>query len=118
MRNSFLGTVDEVSIYSRVLSAAEVQSIYAAGHQGKCKHSCHVPWDSHFCLSDQSVNVTAYICNSTTQPPVLDSGTASDGSRLDVRGSDGTVDVPVDDLATDRNLPGTDAADTGIPPRA
>jgi hypothetical protein len=35
----FNGEIDEPSIYNRVLSAAEVQSIYAAGFAGKCTPS-------------------------------------------------------------------------------
>jgi hypothetical protein len=34
--NSFLGTLDEVSVYNRALTVSEVQSIYGAGSQGKC----------------------------------------------------------------------------------
>ncbi|MGH7972481.1 MAG: LamG-like jellyroll fold domain-containing protein, partial [Limisphaerales bacterium] len=33
---SFLGLVDEASVYNRALSAAEIQAIYAAGGAGKC----------------------------------------------------------------------------------
>jgi hypothetical protein len=33
---NFYGSVDEVSIYSRALSAAEIQGIYGAGSSGKC----------------------------------------------------------------------------------
>ena len=33
---SFLGTIDEVSVYNRALSGSEVQSIYNAGSNGKC----------------------------------------------------------------------------------
>ena len=33
---SFLGTIDEVSVYSRALTASEIQSIYAADISGKC----------------------------------------------------------------------------------
>ncbi|HEV2210481.1 MAG TPA: LamG-like jellyroll fold domain-containing protein [Verrucomicrobiae bacterium] len=36
LTSSFWGTIDEVSVYSRALSAAEIQSIYAAGSDGKC----------------------------------------------------------------------------------
>ncbi len=32
----FVGAMDEVSLYSRALSAAEIQAIYAAGSAGKC----------------------------------------------------------------------------------
>jgi hypothetical protein len=34
--NSFLGTIDDLAIYSRALTVAEVQSIYNAGSLGKC----------------------------------------------------------------------------------
>jgi len=34
---SFLGSIDEVEVYSRALSQSEIQSIYAAGSGGKCK---------------------------------------------------------------------------------
>ena len=34
--NSFLGTIDEVSVYNRPLSGAEIQGIFAAGGSGKC----------------------------------------------------------------------------------
>jgi hypothetical protein len=34
--NSFLGTIDEVSVYSRGLSSAEIQGIYNASVSGKC----------------------------------------------------------------------------------
>ena len=36
LANSFLGTIDEVSVYSRSLSALEIQGIYSAGGSGKC----------------------------------------------------------------------------------
>ncbi len=35
--DAFFGAVDELSIYSRPLSAAEIQTIYNAGSSGKCK---------------------------------------------------------------------------------
>ncbi|MEI6786279.1 MAG: LamG-like jellyroll fold domain-containing protein, partial [Verrucomicrobiota bacterium] len=34
--NSFLGTVDEVAVYNRVLAEAEIQAVYNAGSAGKC----------------------------------------------------------------------------------
>lgn len=34
--NSFLGAIDEVSVYNRPLSAAEIQAVFAAGGTGKC----------------------------------------------------------------------------------
>ena len=35
----FVGLLDEVSLYNRALSAAEVQAVYSAGSEGKCKSS-------------------------------------------------------------------------------
>ncbi len=34
--NGFLGTIDEMSIYNRVLTSTEIQDIYLAGSGGKC----------------------------------------------------------------------------------
>jgi hypothetical protein len=34
--NSFYGAIDELSVYSRALSASEIQNIYLAGSGGKC----------------------------------------------------------------------------------
>jgi len=34
--NSFLGLIDDLAVFNRALSTAEVQSIYNAGNQGKC----------------------------------------------------------------------------------
>src|SRR5262249_30742205 len=36
MDNTFLGTIDEVGVFNRPLTPAEVQAIYAAGAAGKC----------------------------------------------------------------------------------
>src|SRR5262249_25241110 len=36
MDNSFLGTIDEVAVFNRPLTPAEVQAIYSAGAAGKC----------------------------------------------------------------------------------
>ncbi len=36
LANSFLGDIDEVSIYNRALTAGEIQSIFNAGSAGKC----------------------------------------------------------------------------------
>src|SRR4029077_17141302 len=45
LNESFLGTIDEVSIYNRGLSALEVQAIYTAGSFGKCMN--HPPTASN-----------------------------------------------------------------------
>jgi len=42
----FRGDLDEVSLYDRVLTGAEIQGIFAAGSNGKCKPACEI--ESHF----------------------------------------------------------------------
>jgi hypothetical protein len=37
IHGSFLGMIDEVSVYNRALNAKEIQSLYNAGAAGKCK---------------------------------------------------------------------------------
>ena len=39
----FIGDIDEISLYNRALSAAEVQAIYNAGSAGKCAVACVSP---------------------------------------------------------------------------
>src|SRR5258708_75227 len=36
LQNSFIGLIDEISVYNRALSASEVQEIYNADGAGKC----------------------------------------------------------------------------------
>ena len=43
----YAGLMDEVSVYNRALSAAEVQAIYAAGRSGKCARSSLVAIEPH-----------------------------------------------------------------------
>ena len=40
---SFLGAIDELSIYNRALSTAEIQTIYNANGSGKCQQTCVAP---------------------------------------------------------------------------
>ena len=62
------GEVDEVELFNRALAPAEIESLFLAGQQGKCKHSGRLPSEIPFCLNDSSVAITAWICNATTQP--------------------------------------------------
>ena len=39
----FIGDIDEISLYNRALSAAEIQAIYNAGSAGKCLLECAPP---------------------------------------------------------------------------
>jgi hypothetical protein len=40
LANSFLGSIDELSIYNRALSQSEIQAIYNAASEGKCPAPC------------------------------------------------------------------------------
>ncbi|HXU75981.1 MAG TPA: LamG-like jellyroll fold domain-containing protein, partial [Methylomirabilota bacterium] len=60
MDDSLLGAVDEVSVYNRVLSAAEIQAIYNAGASGKCRTPT-----KPFILT-QPAGIAAYIGDSVT----------------------------------------------------
>jgi hypothetical protein len=59
---SFDGLIDEVAYYNRALTAAEIQSIYAAGSLGKCKPPQMLPQDSGpgFSFGVQSVSNQSY----------------------------------------------------------
>jgi len=39
----FMGSLDELEIYNRVLTAVEVQAIYGSGPGGKCKPISYLP---------------------------------------------------------------------------
>jgi hypothetical protein len=62
------GKLDEIELFDRELSATEIQSIYAAGSAGKCKHHCAANWDVPYCANTSVLTTTVQICN--------DSGTA------------------------------------------
>jgi len=59
---SFLGAIDEVSIYNRALTAAEIESIFNAGSVGKCKSLWIFPQRSGngVAFSFQSVSNQSY----------------------------------------------------------
>ncbi|MEW6252566.1 MAG: LamG-like jellyroll fold domain-containing protein [Planctomycetota bacterium] len=64
----FLGCIDEVEFFRRVLTPAEVAGLYTAKADGKCRQVCHLPWDSPFCKNVNAITVTGYICNYTSTP--------------------------------------------------
>ena len=66
----WLGCLDEVELFRRALSPAEVQSLYAARWQGKCKFACHAS-NGTLCLSSNSVTTSAQFCNYTAIPQTL-----------------------------------------------
>lgn len=57
------GMIDEVEIFDRELTASEVADLYNAGSDGKCKSTCHLPWDEPFCANENEITVTATVCN-------------------------------------------------------
>lgn len=61
----FLGCIDEVEVFRRVLTPAEILCIYNANTDGKCRQGCALAWDTPFCLNANTVTVTGYICNYT-----------------------------------------------------
>jgi hypothetical protein len=73
------GLVDEVAIYNRALSAAEIQAIFNAGRAGKCKEPDNdgdgVPNDEDECPnSDLSATVIIDGCNSGVPNTLFPSG--------------------------------------------
>ncbi|MCB9865909.1 MAG: LamG domain-containing protein [Phycisphaerales bacterium] len=59
----FAGDLDEIELFNRALSQGEVQALYQAGKQGKCKDRCHIPWDAQLCQNRNTVTVNLTICN-------------------------------------------------------
>ena len=64
--NSFFrGYIDEVEIFNRVLTPAEIASLWNAHQAGKCKIKCSIPWDKTFPPGVNCITVTAQICNNS-----------------------------------------------------
>ncbi len=64
----FLGCIDEVELFRRVLAPTEMLEIFRAGAAGKCKRECQATWDAPFCLNVNLINVTDWICNYGATP--------------------------------------------------
>jgi len=64
----FNGDLDEIELFNRVLTQAEVSALYRAGRQGKCKDRCHIPWDAQLCANRNTVTVNLSICNDSPVP--------------------------------------------------
>lgn len=67
-RSVFWGVMDEVELFNRVLSEAEIRSIYLAGSGGKCKDQCYAPWETPICRNEGSVDVQLGVCNLSSFP--------------------------------------------------
>jgi len=59
----FFGCLDELEMFNRALPASELEAIYNARTVGKCKIRCHLPAVVPFCGSQQTVTISAQICN-------------------------------------------------------
>jgi hypothetical protein len=80
--NSFLGTIDETAVYNRPLSAAEIQTVYAAGSAGKCTI---LPPVNHPPVADATATKSLLIVPAGCQPVVVLDGSRSsdpDGDSL------------------------------------
>ena len=61
------GALDEVEIFGRVLSPAEILALYEAGATGKCKETIHVSWDRPLCAGASTAEANPMICNLSSQ---------------------------------------------------
>jgi len=66
--NCFLGVIDEVTVYNRALSAAEMQSIYNAGGLGKCDLPPVILTSSQSQTVRAGTNVTFNVVATGTSP--------------------------------------------------
>jgi len=57
------GCLDELEMFNRALASTELEAIYNAKSVGKCKLKCYLPAVVPFCGSQQTVTITAQICN-------------------------------------------------------
>ncbi len=69
---TFTGTLDEIELFNRVLNPAEVQRIYQAGSEGKCK--CAIP-PTHYMVAWWSLDETVGPTSNDIGGAVNNSGT-------------------------------------------
>jgi hypothetical protein len=89
----FIGDIDEISLYNRALSAAEVQAIYIAGSAGKCTVTeCAPPpsglvswWPGEGSANDNSGLNHGLLENVTFASGMVGQAFVFDGSSSDVR---------------------------------
>lgn len=62
----FNGLIDEVEFFKRALTPAEVDAIYRAGSDGKCRNLVYVQPLTGFCINNSFVDVPFTICNNST----------------------------------------------------
>ncbi|MCX6879523.1 MAG: autotransporter-associated beta strand repeat-containing protein [Verrucomicrobia bacterium] len=64
----WLGCIDEVEVFNRNLTAAEIETVYNSRSAGKCKPRCTVPWDTPIYAGANSTVFTATIYNPNPVP--------------------------------------------------
>ena len=62
------GAIDELEIFNRALTSAEIHSLWAADRAGKCKIKIYIPWDVAFPPGGGYVTVPAFVFNDTPIP--------------------------------------------------
>ncbi|MCH9646806.1 MAG: hypothetical protein K0U98_01130 [Deltaproteobacteria bacterium] len=88
------GLVDELELFDRALGPGEMQAIFGAGAEGKCKDSIHLPWDQRFCLGVSHVQVYVDVCNYSTTPRTYELSFQYLPSLSPVTGGKCTIDGP------------------------
>ncbi|MCO6439474.1 MAG: hypothetical protein J5J06_20485 [Phycisphaerae bacterium] len=62
----FDGDIDEVQIFRRAITGAEVFNIYRAWNAGKCKDKCHNPNGVSYCVNQSTKVAYLTLCNDST----------------------------------------------------
>ena len=102
------GEIDEVSIYNRALTAAEIQAIFAAGSNGKCRPSSDLTPPA---FTNPQVSADGVAWNPNTAP--LDVSTAS--ARITVQDAQsGLSGVVSARYSSDGGVTWTDVAPTNL----
>jgi hypothetical protein len=65
--STFQDCIDEVELFNRVLTPAQIAALYQAQNAGKCREYAHLPVVA-MCPTDLSINISATLCNQTTTP--------------------------------------------------
>ncbi len=114
----FGGSVDELELFDRVLAAPEIQAIFGAGSEGKCKDSIHLPWDVPFCLHEAHKTVQMVLCNYSSAPRTytltfdeLPAGSTVSGGNCDIIGP-----ATFEDIISGTLMPPTPSVTISVPP--
>jgi hypothetical protein len=89
----FAGLIDEVEFFRRVLTPVEVDRIFQAASEGKCRWHCYLPSATNFCLTATSVVVPVTVCNysSVAQTYAISGSLLGVGGPCNVPGTGATI---------------------------